>query len=111
MIILRIISLIFLLLSAVWLPLPASIGFFVIFCSLYPKFFEGLLMGFVLDVLYFSPPLFLKLGVGFFTIGSLAVILITEKVKSLIQGRNIISNLITAAFGGLAFAIFVFLLA
>lgn len=101
----RIICFLFLITGAVLFPLLFAVGFFVVFVSFFPRFWEGILAGVVLDSLYFSPILFSKFSLGFFTVGFIVTILFMEKIKRLIQGRNFISKLLVAALGAFFFSV------
>jgi uncharacterized membrane protein len=90
-------------------PLPITLSFFVILVSFFQRFWEGVLAGIFLDSLYFSPVLFSKFSLGFFTISFVAIILLMGIIKHFIQGTNFISKLLVAASGGLLFYFFLFI--
>ncbi|MFC1756996.1 hypothetical protein ACFLZC_02490 [Patescibacteria group bacterium] len=107
---LRALSFLFLLFSSVFFHLSVTIFFFVVFSLFFPKFWEGVLVGVVLDSLYFSPVLFSKFGLGFFTISFIATILIAQKVKHLVQDDSILPKVVLGVFGSVVFHFFLFVL-
>lgn len=109
MIYLRIIVFLFLFVSAIFVPPLFVLAFFVLAVSFFPKFFEGILIGVVMDSFYFSPVLFSKFGLGFFTINFIVAFLLTNFIKNLVQGRNFPAKIAVALPGFAYFYLLLFL--
>lgn len=109
MIYLRLISFFFLMIGAVFLPLPVVLSFFIICLSVFSKFWEAIFVGIVLDALYFSPMMLSVLGLSFFTVSFILLVLLIEKIKCLIGGENALSKLLVAGAGGAVFYLLLFL--
>lgn len=107
---LRIFSLLCLSFVAAFFPLHAAVFLFVVFSSIFSKYWEGVLIGFFLDSFYFSPLLFSKFNLGFFTISFIAAIFILEKVKRFIDSRNLILRIALGVIAGLLSYLVIFLL-
>jgi len=101
----RIASFIFLVAAAVSLPLVPVLFFSVVLVAVFPRFWESVVVAVLLDSLYFSPLLFSKFGLGFFTFTFVAALLITGKMKSWIGGENAISKTLVAVFGAAVFCL------
>lgn len=109
MIYLRITAFFVLFLSTVFAPLFFVLGLFVLAVSFFPKFWEGVLVGIMVDSLYSSPVLFSKFNLGFFTVNFIVVIFLLNLLNDFIQGRNFLAKLAVVVPGFLYFY-FLFLL-
>ncbi|MCF7835988.1 MAG: hypothetical protein K9M15_02610 [Candidatus Marinimicrobia bacterium] len=108
MIYLRIISLLFLLAGSIFLPLPVVLVVFVLCSSFFQSFWEGVLVGFLLDAVY--PQVFVfDFNFSFFSLSFVVFILLADKMKNLIHNKGMLSRLIVSVCGGLFFY-FIFLL-
>lgn len=105
--ILRITSILILLISTSIFPVPVTIALFIVTVSFFKKFYEGILAGIFLDSLYFSPLLFSKFNLGFFTISFLITIPLIEKVKQLTQEENYASKIMLALASAIPLYIFI----
>ena len=99
MIYLRIIVFLILLLSVVFLSPFFVLGLFVLAASFIPKFWEGVLVGIALDSLYFSPVIFSKFSLGFFTVNFIVLVFSLNLLKDFIQGRNLLANFVVVTSG------------
>jgi uncharacterized membrane protein len=96
---LRLSSLLILVLSAICLPFYITVFFFILCLSFFNKFWEGVIAGIFLDAFYFSPLVFEKFHLGFFTVTFIVSVLFVGVVKHFIQGKNIIARSLTALIG------------
>ncbi len=95
----RISAFIALLFSSIFLPLPFTIGLFVILSVFFHGFWEAILAGVFLDALYPSPNFLSGLHLGFFTVAFIMTLVFVMVLKNIIQGQNLFSKIIIAVFG------------
>ncbi len=98
-----------LIFSVFFLPLPVVLFLFAILAVAFSNFWEGVLVGVVLDSLYFSPVLFSEFGIGFFTFSFIFSIFILEKFKSLVQTKNFVPKMVMGVSTGSLFCVVIFL--
>ncbi len=103
----RIFAFLFLILSTFLFPWQAVVSLFVFFSALFPKFWEGLLAGVFMDAFYFSPLLFDKAHLGFFTLSFTAAFLLMQWAAYIIQGRNFLSKMVVAGAGAIFLSAFI----
>ncbi len=106
--VLRLALFLVLIFSAFFLPLPIVLFLFAVLAAIFSGFWESILVGIILDSLYFSPVLFSKFNFGFFTISFIFLVFVLEKFKYLVQTKNLTPRLVVGSFAGLLFYIVVF---
>jgi len=106
--IIRIFLFFVLVLSTVWAPVYISLVLFALFATFYNRYYEGLVAGLFLDVLYFSSMAASKYHIGFFTFCFLLVFLFLQSVKKKIEARNVLAHSIIATSGIVAFVFLFF---
>jgi len=99
MIYLRIISLLVLLVSTIMFPLWVSLVLFVVLVSFFPRFWESILTGVFLDTFYFSPNIFSRFSLGFFTLSFIVVVFFSEYFKRLVQTNVFVPRLVLIILG------------
>jgi hypothetical protein len=105
----RIASFFFLLISAVFAPPAFTLVAFVLTTAFLRRFWEGVFAALVLDSLYFSPVIFSKFHLGFFTVNFIIVVLFTDIFKEFVQGRNVLARFLYAVPGFLYFSLLFFI--
>jgi len=98
MIIWRVISFIFLFLSAAMAPWPVAAGLAAVFFAIFPWFWEAVIASFFLGVIYdFSKGP--KLVFLFFLLSFCSALFAEEYLKSITENKNILSRIIAALLG------------
>jgi len=110
MIYLRIATFLFLFFGVVFAPPVFILAPFVLAVSFFSKFWEGVLVGVMMDSFYFSPVLFSRFGLGFFTVNFVVAVLLINFLRNRLQGRNLPAKIAVAipGFIYLCFLLFLF---